>query len=359
MSGTFRERAAARANERERAQAEREYNERRSGGIEERARQREAEAAQRRDRVRAEQAARREAQVRARAQADVERFNRPPRIVPYEERLPTATPRETQAGGGGGGRLPPPNAPTALPAPEGRAGLPAPRGGLPATTPGQIPLTTPRMPLGAGAGLAATAGPALQQMTSDYLSRRIGEAEAANPAALRRAAAAADRLQQDPEGTDVAAAAREMPRENDNTLPTRPRPPARNQSGGGSRARGTSEADRLNEISWALSQGERPRGAEATNIARRMGIEGYKKGGLIGAKKAAPKKMVKPVKKAAGGSIKAAAGPKVPGRAPGRPATAVKPMGTKPLAKAMAGRKPTPMPAFKKGGKVAAKKGRR
>lgn len=353
MSGTFRERAAARENERERARAEREYNERRSGGIEERARQREAEAAQRRDRVRAEQAARREAQVRARAQADVERFNRPSRIVPYEERLPAATPRETQAGGGGGGRLPPPNAQAALPAPEGRANLPAPRGGLPATTPGQIPLTTPRMPLGmgAGAGLAATAGPALQRMTSDYLSRRIGEAEAANPAALRRAAAAADRIQQDPEGTDAAAAAREMPRENDNTLPTPPRPPVRNQSGGGGRARGTSEADRLNEISLTLARGERHQGAEAANIARRIGIEGYKKGGLIGAKK--------PVKKAAGGSIKAAAGPKVPGRAPGRPATAVKPMGTKPMAKAMKGRKPTPMPAFKKGGKVAAKKGRR
>ena len=334
MSGTFRERAAARANERERAQAEREYNERRAGGIEERARQREAEAAQRRDRVRAEQAARREAQVRARAQADVERFNRPPRIVPYEERLPTATPRETQAGGGGGGRLPPPNAPTALPAPEGRAGLPAPRGSLPATTPGQIPLTTPRMPSAAGSLVGRMAGPVGAVGTVMRPSpTNVGEREELQREIERMGA----EQRMNEADADSARAAPAVGTAQRRAVPA-------------GRGRGASEADRLNEISWALSQGERPRGAEATNIARRMGIEGYKKGGVIGAKK--------PVKKAAGGSIKAAAGPKVPGRAPGRPATAVKPMGTKPMAKAMKGRKPTPMPAFKKGGKVAAKKGR-
>lgn len=348
MSGTFRERAAARENERERARAEREYNERRSGGMEERARQREAEAAQRRDRVRAEQTARREAQIRARAQADVERFNRPPRIVPYEERLPAATPRETQAGGGGGGRLPPPSGPLSLPAPEaGGGGLPAARGGLPATTPGQIPLTTPRMPSAAGSLVGRLAGPVGAAGTVMRPSpTNVGEREELQREIERMGA----EQRMNEADSDSARAAPAV-----GTAQRRAAPVGR--------GRGASEADRLNEISLALARGERPQGAEATNIARRMGIEGYKKGGLIGAKKVAPKKVAakpaKPVKRAAGGAIPAVAGPKVPGRAPGRPATAVKPMGTKPMAKAMKGRKPTPMPAFKKGGKVAAKKGRR
>lgn len=104
-----------------------------------------------------------------------------------------------------------------------------------------------------------------------------------------------------------------------------------------------SEADRLNEISLAFARGERPRGGAADNIGRALGIEGYKKGGLVGAKK--------PVKRAMGGSIPkppAPPKPKVPGRKAGRPATAVK----VPPRKAPTAPK---MPAFKKGGKVSMK----
>lgn len=109
------------------------------------------------------------------------------------------------------------------------------------------------------------------------------------------------------------------------------------------RAPGMSEADRLNEISLAFARGERPRGGAADNIGRAMGIEGYKKGGLVGAKK--------PVKRAMGGSIPkppAPPKPKVPGRKAGRPSTAVK----VPPRKAPTAPK---MPAFKKGGKVTMK----
>jgi len=198
-------------------------------------------------------------------------------------------------------------------------------------------------------------------------------AQAMRDLQARRAARAAERaaapsaITNRPVGGNLAAAQRSRPAPAGAVFPGEEQPlaerPAERSAGAAQRAaqarqarrsggRGgdSGAANRLNAVSLALARGERPRGAEATNIARRMGIEGYKKGGVIGAKK--------PVKKAAGGSIKAAAGPKVPGRAPGRPATAVKPMGTKPMAKAMKGRKPTPMPAFKKGGKVAAKKGR-
>lgn len=104
-----------------------------------------------------------------------------------------------------------------------------------------------------------------------------------------------------------------------------------------------SEADRLNDISLAFARGERPRGGAADNIGRALGIEGYKKGGLVGAKK--------PVKRAMGGNIPkppAPPKPKVPGRKAGRPATAVK----VPPRKAPTAPK---MPTFKKGGKVSTK----
>lgn len=115
--------------------------------------------------------------------------------------------------------------------------------------------------------------------------------------------------------------------------------------------RGMSEADQLNAISQAFIRGERPRGGAADTIGKAMGIEGYKKGGMI--------KPKAPVKKAAGGMIgmKKGKAPMAPGRGPGRPATAVKPVGTRAMAKAAAPKKPVGMPAFKKGGKVAMKKG--
>lgn len=58
-----------------------------------------------------------------------------------------------------------------------------------------------------------------------------------------------------------------------------------------SRGRGTqraarvSEADRLNDISLAFARGERPRGGAADTIGKALGIEGYKKGGKVAAKK--------------------------------------------------------------------------
>jgi hypothetical protein len=131
-------------------------------------------------------------------------------------------------------------------------------------------------------------------------------------------------------------------------------PPARPASRPRPRAaapRGMSEADRLNEISLAFARGERPRGGAADTIGKAMGIEGYKKGGLI-----KPKKVVK---KAAGGMLKTPKAPAAPGRGPGRPATSVKPVGTRAMAKAAAPKKPVGMPAFKKGGKVSMKKGKK
>lgn len=74
-------------------------------------------------------------------------------------------------------------------------------------------------------------------------------------------------------------------------------------------------------------------------IAARM-AQPYKKGGMV--------KPKAPIKKAAGGML-------APKRAKG-PA-AVKPYGTKGMAKAVAGKKPVPMPAFKKGGPVKKAKG--
>ena len=137
-----------------------------------------------------------------------------------------------------------------------------------------------------------------------------------------------------PEATEQRDAARNR----------RPSPPRRRQP------QGMSEADRLNEISLAFARGERPRGGAAETIGKALGVEGYKKGGLIGKRKAA----AKVVKKAAGGAIQK---PKVPGRPAGRPAqNLVKPMGTRGAAKAAKPLKPVAMPTFKKGGKVAAKK---
>lgn len=103
----------------------------------------------------------------------------------------------------------------------------------------------------------------------------------------------------------------------------------------------------MNAIVQQFLAGERPRGGAADNIGRAMGIEGYKKGGLV--------KPKAPVKKAMGGMIKAPKKPAVPGRGRGRPATAVKAVSTKPMAKAA---KPK-MPAFKKGGSVSMKKGKK
>jgi hypothetical protein len=77
----------------------------------------------------------------------------------------------------------------------------------------------------------------------------------------------------------------------------------------------------------------------------------FKKGGMVKDKEAAPKVT----KKAMGGMIKAPKKPAVPGRGRGRPATAVKAVSTKPMAKAA---KPK-MPAFKKGGPVSMKKGKK
>ena len=152
---------------------------------------------------------------------------------------------------------------------------------------------------------------------------------------------------QDPEGTEEVASARQQPAE-------RPRQQAARRRV----QQGPSEADRLNEISLAFARGERPRGGAADTIGKALGVEGYKKGGLIGKRKAAVKKMVaKPVKKAAGGAIKK---PPVPGRGAGRPAqNLVKPMGTRGMAKAAKPLKPAAVPAFKKGGRVTAKKGKR
>lgn len=358
----FRDRLQAYQNEQERARAERDYQQRREGGMQERARQREAAAAEeRRARVEAERTARREALSRSRAQAEVERFNRPSRLVPYEERLPTAPPRE--AAGGGGGRIPPsmPGA-GALPAPEGNSNLPAQRSGVPARIPQQLPMTLGapgiRPPMGAGAaGAVLGAGLMARDMADEYI-RRDREARAERSPAMEgaRIGGTADReaRRQAFEEQENARRMNEADADSARTAPParreRPAPRPRRQQG-------ESEADRLNAISQAFIRGERPRGGAADVIGKAMGIEGYKKGGLIGKRKVAAKKVaakaVKPVKKAAGGSIKA---PKVPGRPAGRPATAVKAVGTPRMAKAMQGKKPVAMPAFKKGGKVAAKK---
>lgn len=346
VSGTtFRERQEIRNRERDRTSAQRDYESRRSAGVAERARQRQAAADEdRRQRMESERETRRQRLATSRAQADVERFNRPPRVVPYQERLPAAPPASEApsgraaapqtaaggggAGGGGGGR--------AMVAAPGSS--PVPRG---------IPLTTPRMPnIGAAAALTAMLGPEIASRTSDYVARRQADSDALyNAAELRRAASRAEPIQQDPESMDLvantetaAAAAREA-----SSLPTPSRPPANPPRRRRPAPPRESESDRLNDISLALIRGQRPSGEEATNFGRRMGIEGYKKGGMIGKK---------PVKKAAGGTVPK---PKVPGRSVGRPATAVKAMGTRSMAKAAAPKKPVAMPAFKKGGKVTMK----
>ncbi len=88
-----------------------------------------------------------------------------------------------------------------------------------------------------------------------------------------------------------------------------------------------------------------PRGSSAEtealndlSLARaRLGINAFKKGGFV---KAAPKTESIPV----------------PGRQPGRPASGVKPLGTKPMVAAATSKtKPQAMPAFKKGGPVKGK----
>ena len=357
MAETFRERQQARLNEQERLRAEREYNSRRSSGLEARARARTAAAAEeRRVRVEGERAARRERLARARAQADVERFNRPPRIVPYQENLPATrpgaeAPRQTlqnplrtpmtATGGGGAGQ------------PPGGRSVVAPPGGGPINLPPLRMGATP--PMSAGAA-GAVIGPGLMaaDLAGDYVARRRAESDALREAARnpvperdvqmpRRTGPGED----SEEATEQRRMASESAGQRQATpAPARPRPRARS---GPARV---SEADRLNDISLALARGERPRGGAADVIGRAMGIEGYKKGGLI-----KPKAAVKKAKGGAIGMTKPKA-PKVPGRAPGRPASGVKPFGTKPMAKAMAGRKPVAMPAFKKGGKVSAKKGK-
>lgn len=83
------------------------------------------------------------------------------------------------------------------------------------------------------------------------------------------------------------------------TEPPAPRGPGRQSQPRDSAPR-ESEADQLNAISQAFLRGERPRGGAADNIGKAMGIEGYKKGGLIGAK-APVKKMAK------GGMVKVSA----------------------------------------------------
>lgn len=345
----FRDRLQAYQNEAERAQAEREYRQRRTGGMEERARARQAEADEaRRERVAAEREARREALSRSRAQAEVERFNRPSRMVPYQEQVPTAPAREPMAGGGGGGRIPP-NMPGvgALPAPEGGGNVPAQRGGVPARIPQQMPMTLGapgiRPPMAAGAaGAVLGAGMMARDMADEYIRRdREARAERSPAMAGARIGGTADREarraqfeQQENErrmNEADADSARAAPARRDRPAPRR-------------RAQGMSEADRLNEISLAFARGERPRGGAADTIGRAMGIEGYKKGGLI------KPKAAKPVKKAMGGAVKSAP---VAGRPVGRPATKVKPVPVKPVAKAPKPAKP--MPAFKKGGKVGAK----
>jgi hypothetical protein len=362
VSGTtFREREEIRNRERDRASAQRDYESRRSAGVAERARQRQAAADEdRRQRMESERETRRQRLATSRAQADVERFNRPPRVVPYQERLPAAPPASESpsgraaapqpaaggggaGGGGGGGGRATVAAPGSSPMPRGGDVITGGRGLVPQRG---IPLTTPRMPnIGAAAGLTAMLGPEIASRTSDYVARRQADSDALyNAAELRRAASRAEPIQQDPESMDLvantetaAAAAREA-----SSLPTPPRPPA-NPPRRRAAAPRQSESDRLNDISLALIRGQRPSGEEATNFAKRMGIEGYKKGGMIGKK---------PVKKAAGGTVPK---PKVPGRSAGRPATTVKPMGTRSMAKAAAPKKPVAMPAFKKGGKVAMK----
>lgn len=185
-------------------------------------------------------------------------------------------------------------------------------------------------------------------LTDQYVANRRAEANALREAAaLRRAAANSERAIE-PEGSEeVAIMSRPQPRaqepEGTAEAAARPaRPPRRSRPAPRRQPRETS-ADDLNAISLAFAGGERPRGGAADNIGRALGIEGYKKGGLVGAKK--------PVKRAMGGSIPkppAPPKPKVPGRKAGRPATAVK----VPPRKAPTAPK---MPAFKKGGKVTMK----
>ena len=345
VSGTtFRERQEIRNRERDRISAQREYESRRSAGVAERARQRQAAADEdRRQRMESERETRRQRLATSRAQADVERFNRPPRVVPYQERLPAAPPASEApsgravapqtaaggggAGGGGGGR--------AMVAAPGSS--PMPRGGN-VITGGRglvqqrgIPIETPRFPASAPGLASRMLGPAGAALSAlESTPANVGEREE-----LARVTAAMQAEQDRRMNEADADSARTAPARVAPTPSPRPRPRAATPR--------ESEADRLNEISLAFARGERPRGGAADNIGRALGIEGYKKGGLVGAKK--------PVKRAMGGSIPkppAPPKPKVPGRKAGRPATAVK----VPPRKAPTAPK---MPAFKKGGKVTMK----
>ena len=373
MPSEFRRRLASATNERERLQAQREYEARRSQGTVERARQRQAQLDEkRRASAESERTSRRENLGRNRAQADVERFNRPSRIVPYEERLPTApegasrpagggsqTPG-TATGGGGGGQ--PPGQSRALTTTPGGSNLPVPSGSRELTL--QNPLRQmqvggsggPMTPAARGAGAAATVGPMVAGFTDEEVRRRRAEANQLRALFAEDRPADVDvqlpRQRGYGEGSIEASEQRDSERPAAATAPAqRPRPrPAARRSGG-------MTADELNQISLDLARGRRmgplAPGAEQ-NIARAMG---YKKGGLVG-KKAGPaavakKSAAKPVAKKKGGivgALKAKTGKPV-----GRPASGVKPFGTQKMAAAMQGRKPVPMPAFKKGGKVSAK----
>jgi hypothetical protein len=161
--------------------------------------------------------------------------------------------------------------------------------------------------------------------------RRAGEIDATGTGAAARGTPPSSALGS-PEDGGAAANQRNAANNRRASRPARARPRARSRE---------MSADDLNDMSLALirrgNMGPNRAGAES-NIARAMG---YKKGGIVGKPAGIPK------------------APKVPGRAPGRPASGVKPFGTKPMAKAAVGRKPVAMPAFKKGGKVSAKKGKK
>jgi hypothetical protein len=291
------------------------------------------------------------------------------RDMPTREQLPA-----TSSGGRGGPPTVPPGTGVAMPDP----GSPA---GRSLTSPSNAPMVRPRANFddimrrgmadmqrpgmrGRGAGPAAAAGaamalgPAIEEGLRERATRTMDErARTSRLDGMRRSLPAGpdaevERLMRDmPAGPDIEA-------ERAASRPARAAPP---QQRSAPMARREMTADQLNEMVLQrlgrepfetvpeTPEATGPEAAVARERIRQRMAEPYKKGGVV--------KPKAPVKKAAGGMIK----PKVAapaGRGKGRPpATAVKPFGTRAMAKAAGPKKPVAMPAFKKGGTVKKAKG--
>jgi len=206
----------------------------------------------------------------------------------------------------------------------------------------------------AAAGAAMALGPTIEEGLRERATRTMDErARTSRLDGMRRSLPAGpdaevERLMRDMPAGPNAEAERAARR------PARAAPMPQRRSA--PMARREMTADQLNEMVLQRLGREPfetvPATPEATVARERIGqrmAEPFKKGGMI--------KPKAPVKKAAGGMI----APKVAapaGRGKGRPAaTAVKPFGTRAMAKAAGPKKPVAMPAFKKGGPIKKKAG--